>query len=281
MSTFGEPPLAQRANHAPQPSQPSQHAYRQPRCTPPPLPPEVYFEPQQKRFCLCHALNMLLGYCALTGDHLVSWCQQQEALATPAAKSLWSASYNFDGHFSTGVIAFWLWHHGHGLTPTTVLSRDPHAQATPLTPAILTALLDNLSHQHPNQTIRGFLLQSQEPYEHASALIKHNGTWLWLDSEKPSRALLSHDPSHDVNHNWRTLNTVTTHLLALTPAMSLDDTSAFPFRPRDQNNAAPEVVDIDADPCIPPRKRPASPPVPSTHNRPCCSFHLVNQLSLQ
>jgi hypothetical protein len=46
------------------------------------------------------------------------------------------------------------------------------------------------SYQHPGFIIHTTERTSSGPYSHASTLLRHNNTWLWLDSERPLRSCL-------------------------------------------------------------------------------------------
>ena len=194
------------------------------------LPIGIWYETQERQFCQCHAFNMLLGHHEIGGIDLLAWCVTQSELADPIHRQSWLNQYRpFSGNFSHGIFSLWLFLH-HQLRTHAIYqknTRNPNS----ISLAFFNEQLTNM--QALGCTFNGFLVYTNEPYAHASTLLKHRGSWYWLDSEKPDRATLEGMEGHD---NLNTLFRITTSIAAVVPALTLDETEAYPFRPKDANH---------------------------------------------
>ena len=151
-----------------------------------------------------------------------------------------------DGNFAPSLIAYWLFETA-GLNITLVGSTQVGnvplllpTRIQDLSISSLDALLETL-HARYAYAFQGFILNTDEAagYSHSTTLLKHNGTWHWLDPERPHRCAL-----HATN--MQTLQTRGTSLYALLPGTSLDDcVAALHFRPNWEPPPPPTDGDDD------------------------------------
>ena len=156
------------------------------------LPAMIHYESQTiDRLCLIYSLNMLLQHRLADGPSIIAWLESLKA-ATPISRydEIWPSNpprFEGDGNFQTSVFQTWL-SHNHHLDYQSISIREYSIES-------LNAKLDELSALH-DCDLPGFIIHTDEgtaalPFSHASTLLRHHGTWYWLDSLFPQRYILT------------------------------------------------------------------------------------------
>ena len=230
------------------------------------LPATIYYETQVRSCCNIHALNMLIQ---AEGPHhtireVFRWIHQQqqtplyehhrEAWVHGETRKLFTES---SGAMCPPVFGYWLF----AQLDYDLQSVFPHQAIPSIDLDRLDRTLDRLQ-RFKHYAFHGFLVGTRESsYGHCSTLLRHQGLWYWLDSEKPERACLS-GTSQAATRNLQTLREKATDISALFPAKSFDECllihQLFSSGPTRHTTANP----VDPDPASPAMAPTAAPTAP-------------------